>query len=141
MKLIFQISIILLLFSYNSLAQNEIIGEWKTQDKEAIVKIYKAKDGKYYGKITWLKKPNDKNGKPFTDSENPNKKLKNKPLLGLVILKSFEYSSKQWKKGRIYDPIDGKTYKAKIWLSNNNILNVRGYWGLFYQTEKWIRIK
>lgn len=140
-KHIFILSILSFLLFGNLLAQNEIVGKWKTQDKEAIVKIYKAKNGKYYGKITWLKKPNDKNGKPFTDSENPNKSLRNKPLLGLVMLKSFEYSARQWKKGTIYDPTDGKSYQAKMWLSGNNILNVRGYWGLFYQTEKWTRIK
>ena len=132
---------ILLLFPHDVLAQDEILGKWKTQDQEAIVKIYKAPNGKYQGKIVWLKKPNDKNGKPFTDSENPDENLKSKPLLGLTMLKSFEYASKEWKGGTIYDPTDGKTYKAKLWLSDTNTLEVRGYWGFFYQTEKWTRIK
>ena len=42
-----------------------------------------------YGKITWLKKPNDARGKPFTDTENPDKSKRNQPLIGLIILKNF----------------------------------------------------
>lgn len=140
MKKVFLVTLFCFL-SFSLFAQNEITGEWKTEDKEATVRIYRGDNGKYYGKITWLKTPNDKNGKPFTDTENPDKSLRAEPLLGLVLLKSFTFSDGEWKDGTIYDPNEGKTYNAKVWLTGSDTLNVRGYWGLFYKTEKWVRIK
>lgn len=141
MKHFFIISIIYFLFSHHLSAQNEIVGKWKTEDKEAIVKIYKAQNGKYYGKITWLKNPNDANGKAFTDSENPDENLRSEPLVGLTILKSFEYSSEKWRDGTIYNPNEGKTYNCKMWLTDENTLQVRGYWGVLYETETWSKIQ
>jgi uncharacterized protein (DUF2147 family) len=42
--------------------------------------------------------------------------------------------------GSIYDSRDGKTYTGKIWIENNT-LRLRGYWGMFYATESWERVK
>ena len=122
----------------NTLAQSQIIGKWLSEDKEGITTIYEN-NGKYFGKITWLKKPNDSKGIPFTDSENPDKSKRNQPLIGLLILKDFYYSKNEWKGGKIYDPESGKTYTCTMWLENTNTLKVRGYWGLFYQTQTWTK--
>ncbi|RYY30446.1 MAG: DUF2147 domain-containing protein, partial [Sphingobacteriaceae bacterium] len=63
----------LTLFSLNISAQNKdaILGKWLTQKKEARVEIYKKGDT-YAGKIIWLKEQNKADGKPVTDSKNPN---------------------------------------------------------------------
>lgn len=124
----------------NTFAQSQIIGEWLSEDKEGITTIYKN-NGKYFGKITWLKKPNDSKGIPFTDSENPDKSKRNQPLMGLLILKDFYYSNNEWKGGTIYDPESGTTYTCTMWLENSNTLKVRGYWGLFYETQTWTKTK
>jgi uncharacterized protein (DUF2147 family) len=134
------VSIVLLLslFSLNLTAQNQVVGKWLSEDKEGITEIY-AQNGKYFGKITCLKKPNDAKGVPFTDTENPNSALKKQPLLNLVILKDFYFQSEKWKGGTIYDPQSGKTYTCTFWLTDNNTLKVRGYWTIFYQTQTWSR--
>jgi uncharacterized protein (DUF2147 family) len=129
---------ILFIVSKNIFAQQQIIGKWLSEDGEGITEIYEQ-NGKYFGKIHWLKKPNDNKGVPFTDTENPDKKLRLQPLLGLVILKDFVYKNNEWKNGTIYDPTNGKTYTCTMWLTDNNTLKVRGYWGLFYQTQTWTR--
>ena len=126
-----------LIFSTAS-AQNQITGKWLSEDKEGITSIYEN-SGKYFGKITWLKKPNDSRGIPFTDSENSDKSKRNQPLIGLLILKDFYYSKSEWKGGTIYDPESGKTYACTMWFENSNTLKVRGYWGLFYQTQTWTK--
>ncbi|MBC8111629.1 MAG: DUF2147 domain-containing protein, partial [Verrucomicrobia bacterium] len=47
-----------------------IIGVWKTGSGKGMVKIYKDND-KYYGKLVWLKEPNDPaTGKPKVDKNN-----------------------------------------------------------------------
>jgi uncharacterized protein (DUF2147 family) len=38
----------------------------------------------------------------------------------------------------IMDPEDGKTYKAEIWVEGDT-LKVRGYVGVFYKTQTWLK--
>ena len=137
MKILFLISAFTI-FLNSVYAQNQVVGKWLSYDQEGITEIYEQ-SGKFFGKILWLKKPNDNKGIPFTDTENPDKKLRLQPLLGLVILKDFVYKDNEWKSGTIYDPTNGKIYTCTMWLSDNNTLKVRGYWGLFYQTQTWTR--
>jgi uncharacterized protein (DUF2147 family) len=136
-----QVILISAMFAFvtNSFAQQQIVGKWLSEDDEGITEIYQ-KGNFFYGKISWLKKPNDENGKPFTDTENPDKTKRTQPLLGLVILKDFTYKSSEWQSGTIYDPNNGKTYFCTIWISNDK-LKVRGYWGVFYQTQTWTKTK
>ena len=130
-----------LFISTISFGQNQIIGKWLTQDKDGYVELYQLK-GKYFGKIVWIKSPNNEKGKPKVDEKNPNPALRNTPVLGLVFLKDFVYSAsdKEWTNGTIYDPKSGKTYKSTVWLTDNNTLNVRGYWGFIYSTAVWTRV-
>lgn len=139
-----------LLVSTQSLAAqgDAILGVWTTQEKEARIEIYAC--GPWYcGKISWLKEPNypqDDNrgmrGLPVVDRDNPDPGLRNRPLLGLRLMEGFSYEGpNQWKDGRIYNPENGKFYKAKIKLVSPNRLKLRGFIGisLFGQTETWTR--
>lgn len=109
---------------------DDILGEWFTDGKEAVIRIYKNRHGFYFGRITWLKEPNEANGKPKVDSENPNPELRNQPILDLVILRGFKFENGRWTNGTIYDPDNGKTYRCTIRMENNNTLNVRGFIGV-----------
>ena len=99
---------------------------------ESKVQIYKNKEGKYEGKIIWLKKPNNPDGTPKVDKNNTNPKLRNVRLDNLVILKGFKYNpgSDEWIDGEIYDPDDGKTYSCKLKFESDKKLKVRGYVGI-----------
>lgn len=122
--------------------QGSIIGRWYTTDNAGIVEIYQC-GTKLCGKITWLKEPNQDNGKPKVDENNPDASKRNQPIIGLVILKGFVADGdNKWEDGEIYDPENGKTYSCKMSL-NGNTLEVRGYIGvsLFGRTEKWTRVK
>jgi len=139
MKTIYSI-IILLSLNVTLFSQRQIIGKWLSEDKEGITEIYEQ-NGKFYGKIVWLKKANDGKGSPLKDTENPVPKLRQRPLLELVIINELSYNNKGWSNGSVYDPKSGKTYACKLWLTNDNTLNVRGYVGLFHSTEVWTRSK
>lgn len=130
------LSFALLLITSFTYAQ-EIKGKWLTDDGEAIVEIYQSGD-KFNGKIVWLKDANDAQGKPLTDQENPDKSKRSKPLIGLLMLTDFKQNNGKWESGKIYDPSEGKTYKCTMWLENGK-LKVRGYVGMFYQTQTWTR--
>ncbi|MFT5820399.1 MAG: hypothetical protein ACI8ZM_001641 [Crocinitomix sp.] len=137
------LSIIILTFvGITSFAQaDNIIGTWLTEDKEAHVKIYKI-NNIYYGKISWLKKPNDPDtGKPWLDKENETVSKRKRPLMGSKMLWGFKYDDGEYDDGSVYDSRDGETYSGKLWLEDKNTLEMRGYWGFFYSTETWTRVK
>ena len=122
--------------------KDQIVGKWLNATGEAHIQIY-ATSGKYFGKIAWMKTPNDPNGKPRWDKNNPDNSLMKNPILGLVILKNFVFDDDIWQGGSIYDPKTGKTYSCKITLQGSDKLNVRGFVGfsMLGRNEIWTRIK
>ncbi len=118
---------------------DKIEGTWFNDIKDAKIQIYKSNDGKFYGKIIWLKEP-VKNGKPKLDDKNRNEKLQKQPIVGLVILKGFEKDGDTYEDGTIYDPENGKTYDCKITYKGKT-LSIRGYVGIsmFGRTTVWER--
>ncbi|OIN57483.1 DUF2147 domain-containing protein [Arsenicibacter rosenii] len=121
-----------------------IVGTWLNGTKKGHIQLYKQGD-KYFGKIVWLKEPNDPaTGKPKTDVKNENAANHNRPVLGLVNLTNFEYDGGNvWDEGKIYNPEDGKTYSCKLTLKDANTLDVRGFVGisLIGKTQTWTRVK
>lgn len=130
------LSLVLLFISSLTYAQ-DITGKWLTEDSEAVVETYLSGD-KLNGKIVWLKNADDANGKPLIDHENPDKSKRTRTLIGLLMLMDFKQNDGKWEGGKIYDPSEGKTYKCSIWLEKGK-LKVRGYVGMFYQTQTWTR--
>jgi uncharacterized protein (DUF2147 family) len=116
-------------FSQNKKA-DDIIGKWMTENNESKVEIYKIGD-KYYGKISWLKEPNDKEtAKPKKDKNNPDAKLRERPVLGMNFVSGFIFDGKDsWEDGTVYDPKSGKTYNAYINFEAKDKIKLRGYIG------------
>lgn len=102
-----------------------VLGKWETEGGKSHVEISKQ-GGKYVGKIVWLKEPN-RDGKPKTDRQNPEKSLQGRPLMGLQVLSGFAFKGGEWVDGQIYNPEDGKTYSCKMSLKDKGTLQVRGY--------------
>ncbi len=119
---------------------DKIEGIWYNDIKSAKVQIFKASNGKFNGKIVWLKEPLE-NGKPRTDNLNSDEQLRKRPLLGLNILSGFEKDSdNKYVDGKIYDPKNGKTYSCKMTYKGKT-LDIRGYIGisLLGRTTVWER--
>ena len=146
-KILFITLVLVAFLSPNLFAQDadKILGYWLTQDGDSQVKIFKAKDGKYYGNIKWLETPNEEDGTVKLDKHNPDSELKKKPVLGIQLLKGFEFDSKdkEWVDGTIYDPKNGKTYKCFIWFEEGDdvTLHVKGFIGfsLLGREVEWKR--
>jgi uncharacterized protein (DUF2147 family) len=119
-----------------SLEPDGIIGTYWSPDKNGKIEIYNVGD-KYFGKIVW----GTKSGK---DIHNPDPQLRERDVIGLVILHDFVYDGNNtWKNGTIYDPQTGKTYQSKMTLDDQGNLKVRGYIGipLIGRTETFTRIE
>jgi uncharacterized protein (DUF2147 family) len=135
------LTLLVSLFVMTSINAQSITGKWKTIDDEtgkekSVVEIYK-KDGKYYGKVISIVDPKkrDKKCEKCTDYR------KDKPVLGMEIIKDLDQDDDEFVDGTIMDPENGKIYDCKIWLENKNTLNVRGYIAFFFRTQEWIRVE
>jgi len=108
---------------------NTIIGHWLSEDRDAQIEIYRVPGNKFNGRIVWLEEPLNDQGRPKVDDKNPDVSMRDRPTLGLEILKDFNYnaSKQEWEKGTIYDPKSGKTYDAFMRLDGNNALRLKGF--------------
>lgn len=122
---------------------DQLVGVWEPSHGKARVKIEKIGE-KYYGKIVWLKEPNDETtGEPKTDKNNPDPALRENKLRGYRILKDFTYKGDgEYADGTIYDPENGNTYSCTIKMTDENTLDIRGYIGVsaFGRTDVWKRL-
>ena len=121
-------------FGAKVIAQNkpdDVLGVWFNEEKTSKVLIFKE-GTKYFAKIAWLKEPiSTKTGKPRVDDLNPDEKMHNVPMMGLVIMKNFVFDGKnEWESGTIYDPKNGKTYKCYMKFDSPGKLKIRGYIGV-----------
>jgi uncharacterized protein (DUF2147 family) len=130
-----------------------ILGVWATDPEGeggwAHIEIYMEGD-RYYGKIIWLSEPVYLEGDPHgpageakVDTENPDEALRSRPIAGMTLMRDFRYNGNGlWHKGTIYDANNGKRYKAKLRLSDDGALKVRGYIGfsMIGRTEEWARV-
>jgi len=146
MKKVSLISTLSLLFFSTSFlvkaqSENAILGVWYNTEKTAKVEILK-KGSAFIGKIVWLKDTNP-GGKPAVDKDNPDAKLKTRPLMGLNLLEDLKYDSGMWEDGTIYDPKTGKTYSCQVTLKSKDVLEVKGYIGfsLIGRTVEWTKAK
>ena len=136
-------------------AQEPIIGTWITiadQGKDrgkqtSYIEIFE-KDGLYFGKITKILTP-PKPDNPKELCVKCSGELKNKPILGMVIIKNMKKTGEVDEKaglkyggGTILDPDDGDTYKCTIWVKGD-VLTSRGYIGisLIGRSVEWLRLK
>ena len=119
---------------YSQEKGDQIIGNWITENGEGIVEVYKE-NGRYFGKLVWLSKPNDEEGNPRLDAKNSQNGLRTRGLIGILILNSFVYNSDErtWANGKVYDPNMGHTADGVLTLQSKDVLKVKGYVGF-----KWI---
>ncbi|MBL3657402.1 DUF2147 domain-containing protein [Fulvivirga sediminis] len=129
------IMILIFIMTNNSLGQNranKITGTWYSNTKKGKVLIYKT-GSQYYGKLIELEKFKDADGNELLDTNNPDETKRKRPLIGIVFLTDLKYDERKdrWK-GRLYDydGSSGNTYDSYITLKDDDILNIRGFWGL-----------
>lgn len=119
-----------------------ILGDWytvddKTGESYSIVHIYKGENGKYYGKITAMLIPGTENEvcRDCTGAD------KNKPVLGMVIIRDMVEKDGALTGGKVLDPETGNFYYGKISYDNGR-LKLRGSidkLGVLGRSQHWKR--
>jgi uncharacterized protein (DUF2147 family) len=115
-----------------ALAAEPISGRWLTEDGKGIVEIAPC-GNQICGKI--IKLLVDTQGPPL-DRNNPDPKLRNRPLVGLNILSGFKDTGSKWE-GQIYSPERAKTYRSVVYRNKNGTLAVKGCISFICQTQTW----
>lgn len=134
--------IVVLLISQFSFSQS-ILGKWKTIDdisgkEKGIVEIYE-RNGVFYARILEIFEAEHRNKKCTLCSGED----KDKPFLGLIIIRGLRKDGDEYNGGKVVDPKIGKYYKCYIKLEEKDKLKVRGYIGvpLLGRTQYWYRVK
>jgi uncharacterized protein (DUF2147 family) len=131
----------------NPPADDPIVGIWRTIDDEtgkpkSMVKMYLAKNGKYYGTITELLNRGADEDKDPTCTVCPKDDYRHgQKIIGMKIVSNLNKKGGEYTGGTILDPKTGKIYGCKMWVEGKDKLMVRGYLGPFYRTQTWERVQ
>lgn len=107
-------------------SSDDIVGTWLIEeDSKPVeqVEIYK-RDSTYCGRIVWISN-SDSAESLALDTRNRSSELRNRPLLGLEVLKSFKFDGKNtWKDGELYAHRKGRTVSPVLTLISENELSI-----------------
>ena len=117
-------------------------GLWKTIDDKTgtpkgLVRIYEQ-DGRFFGKVEASVKAEDS----LERCDKCSGERKDKPVVGMVILRGLKKSGSEYSGGDILDPDSGVVYRCSFKLAEQGTkLLVRGYIGLSIlgRSQVWIR--
>ncbi|MDP3250313.1 MAG: DUF2147 domain-containing protein [Hydrogenophaga sp.] len=132
--------------SLSAFAQMSPVGVWKTIDddtkkEKSLVRITEN-NGVYSGKI---EKFLDPASKPDAVCDKCADERKDKPILGMTILRNIKQSADDktvYDGGDIVDPNNGKVYRSRLKpIEDGKKLEMRGYIGPFYRTQVWLRVE
>ena len=120
------------------------VGLWYAEGGAAQVQISPC-GTQLCGRVVWLRSPFDENGCDLRDRYNPEPALRDRPIVGLEVLRGLQDSGdgpSAWVGGTIYDPASGSTYRCSLQLETDNRLRLRGYLGIpiIGRTTTWIRV-
>ncbi|MGM0566877.1 MAG: DUF2147 domain-containing protein [Bacteroidota bacterium] len=101
--------------------EDEITGTWFTQGKRSTIKVA-AEEDSYYGKITDLKRPLNREGEPKRDFRNPDPDKKTNLLQGTKVLRDVKYKGDKVWEGVFYDYKTGEDHDIKIRLTEKGNL-------------------
>lgn len=119
----------------NGLALNDnpdsIIGEYLITDQgnDTKVRFTKNEDGTYDCRTFWMADPIDPStGKPWVDSRNPDKSLRNRRTDSMVIISGLKYDAakKVWNGAKVYDPNRGIKANVTCQFLSNGDFQLKG---------------
>ena len=109
------IILFLSIIQFGLIAQNSVEGIYWTPDKKGQIELYEQ-NGKVYGRSVCCNE--DKK-----DANNPDPELRDRSMVGIEVMSGFKKRGKKtYVGGKIYNPKDGRIYKAKE-LTGTNATN------------------
>ena len=117
----------------------EIFGVWAAPSYEAHIEIERcgqALCGKLIGSTGLKANP------ALADTKNHDPALRDRPLMGALILTGFRGGPEKWQGGKIYNPQDGNVFAASLELTSANSLTLKACLiAPFCQSQVWARVR
>ena len=113
-------------------------GIWLSQDGDVKMKVARCGEA-VCSTIAWLKEPNDENGKPKTDQNNPDASKRSRPIIGSPIILPMKADGADKWSGQVYNAEDGKTYSGSFALSGASKADLKGCVAIICKTKTWTR--
>ena len=141
-KILFAVT--LTLATASTFAQMTPVGLWrniddKTGEARAEIRITAQADGALSGVV---ERALIRDAEPLcTECKD---ERKGKPKVGMEIIRGARKTDGQdvWEGGRILDPENGREYTLKLTPADGGKqLQVRGYIGIFFRTQTWLRVQ
>lgn len=122
-------------------AQNGPEGRWKTIDDEtgsakSIVELTRAADGGLTGTVVEILQ-SDRGPNPVCDRCSGERK--DQPIVGMTILWNLKPKGDTWEGGTILDPTNGRTYRSKAQMLDDDRLGVSGCVAFICREQVWLR--
>ena len=122
------------------------VGLWKTYsdrtgEADGLVRIVEQR-GEFVGRVEKVFSPPNESPNPLC--ERCPGELRDRPVVGMTILRGVRRASDGYTGGTILDPDEGKSYRCTITLKEaGSRLRVRGFLGLplFGRTQVWTRVE
>ncbi|MGN8157935.1 DUF2147 domain-containing protein [Salinisphaera sp. RV14] len=130
-----------------------IVGFWRTAKGGAVIHMVEEQGG-FLARVVWLESdrypaddPQGMGGQPLVDRHNPDPSKRDRPMIGLRLIKGLDYrvlasDRARWENGRVYDPDRGKWFDCYLWLADHRHLKLHGYVGIpaLGRTTTWTRV-
>lgn len=115
-------------------APQDVYGLWLTEAGSAHVEIADCGDGTPCGELVWV---DPESGALDHDANNPDPAMTERALIGIRLLGDFEAHENGWRRGEIYDPESGRTYRSMIRRKDADALEVKGCFGPICRSQTW----
>jgi uncharacterized protein (DUF2147 family) len=112
----------------------EPVGEWLVEGGYGQIRIERCGE-QLWGIVSWEKKAG-------IDRNNPDASKRERPTLGLPILRAMSPTGPNRWEGEIYNTEDGRVYSSNISLASDDVLRVQGcVLGFLCGGQDWTRVK
>ncbi len=119
----------------------QAIGVWADENGDSNIRIAPCGNA-LCGKVVWLKDPNDKSGRPKTDDQNPDERLRSRTLLGLKIIAGLKFDENNASlKGKVYNADNGKVYDLYLKPSGKTMRVEGCLLRVLCDTQTWTRVR
>ncbi len=128
-----------LLLAGPAAAGGGIDGVWLSPSRSAHVQITHCGEA-LCGKVISATQP--KTNPNFLDVHNRNPAMRNRRVIGALLLEGFTGGPTEWSGGHVYNPGDGNTYTGRLTLIDDNHLKLTGCaLVMFCKSQVWTRLE
>ena len=123
-------------------SSSSITGRWLT-DKQDGVLLIEPQGNQLVGKLVWVKDRDGIKGTERLDSKNPDPALRDRQVLGLVVLTGLSRTPDEDGRysGRVYNPKSGQTIPIRLELEAPDRIKARVGTSILNKTIRWTRVE